>query len=307
MANNFRGLLFVLLFLCLANVLFSQEANDTGSKHRISWTRDDYALRYEVVIEKEENKRHSLVLREFTEEPFIFISLPPGNYRLRVIPYDFRDIPGRGTGWKNFKVLAITTPDSGSDSEVKSQLVMEDPSPSISVQEEVKAPQQEEDKTPVENIAEDPTRDTDLTKPGQHKDIFVGLFAEALGYSRYNIAAGGGIVFGFNMNGIGFGIHYTYVRDEENFNFLEGLYIFRLYLSQKKDNTGLFLQAEGGVVWFWYDDDISNIINCMSFVGGLSAGWRFMMNKQWYIEPFIRGGYPYIFGAGFSTGFKFDF
>jgi len=299
MANNLRGLLFVSLFLCLANVLFSQEA-DIGTKHRISWTKDEYALRYEVSIEKEENRRHTLVLREFTEEPFIYISLPPGNYRLRVIPYDFRDVPAQGTKWKNFKVLAITTPNTEAGAEPQSQLVMEESSP-LPEQEEVKAPQQANDKTPTEKT----TEDMDLTKSKKQKDIFVALFAESMGYSRYNITAGGGIVFGGSFDGKGLGLRLLYVKDVENFIFLETVAQIRLYLSSEKDNTGFFLQAEGGIVLFSYEK--FEITGYSSFVGGVSAGWRFMMNNQWYIEPFIRAGYPYIFGAGFSTGFKFDF
>jgi len=305
MVNNFRGLLFTLLFFCLANFLFGQEEN-TGIKHRISWTRDDYALRYEVLIEKEEDNEYSPALREFTEEPFIFVSLPPGNYRLRVIPYDFRDIPGEGTRWKNFKVLAITTPDS--ESEPESRLVMEEPSPPPPEPEEVKAPQQAENETPKEKITENTTEslteDADLTKPEKQKDLFVALLVESMGYSRYNIAGGGGILFGGSLDGKGIGLKLLYVQDPENFIFLETLAHIRLYLSHEKDNTGIFLQAEGGIVLFSYEK--FEITGYYSFVGGLSAGWRFMMNNQWYIEPFIRAGYPYIFGAGFSTGFKFD-
>jgi hypothetical protein len=299
MAINFRGLLFVSLFLCFANFLFSQEGDGIGSKHRISWTKDEYALRYEVLIEKEEHNKYSRVLREFSEEPFIFVSLPPGNYRLRVIPYDFRDIPGRGSNWKNFKVLAVTTPDSESGAEPQSQLVMEEPSP-LPEQEEVKAPQQADNKTPKEKT----TEDADSPKPEKQKDLFVALFAESMGYSRYNITAGCGIVFGGSLDGKGIGLRLLYVQDAENFIFFETIAHIRLYLSPEKDNTGIFLQAEGGIVLFSYEK--FEITGYSSFVGGISAGWRFMMNNQWYIEPFIRGGYPYIFGAGFSTGFRFN-
>ncbi|GBU29537.1 hypothetical protein R84B8_03109 [Treponema sp. R8-4-B8] len=300
MVINFRSLFFVLLFLCFINVLFCQE-DDAGNKHRIAWTKDDYALRYEVLIEKEENNKYSNFLREFTEEPFIYISLPPGNYRLRVIPYDFRDVPGKGTGWKNFKVLAVTTPDS--ESEPESQLVMEDPSPSFPEQEEVQTPQQAENKTPKENVTEKITEDADLTKPEKQKDLFVALFAEGVGYSRKNGALGGGIVFGGSLDGKGIGLRLLYAQDAENFIFLEALAHVRFYLSPKKDNTGIFLQAEGGIVFFSYEK--FQFTGYLSPVGGISAGWRFMMNKNWYIEPFVRVGYPYIFGAGFSTGFRF--
>jgi len=293
MAINSRNFAFILLFLCLVNVSFSQE-NDTGSRHRITWTRDDYALRYEVLIEKEENNKYSRVLREFTEDPFLLISLPPGNYRLRVIPYDFRDIPGKGTGWKNFKVLAVTTQDSKSEPE--SRLVMEDALPS--------SPKQEENKTPIENITEDLTDNTDLAKPEKRKDLFVALLAEGLGYSRYNIAFGGGIVFGGSLDGVGIGLRLFYAQDSENFMFLETLAHIRFYFSREKDNKGFFMQLEGGVVFIAYETFESQVVT--SPVLGLGAGWRFMMNKQWYIEPIIHLGYPYIFGMGFSTGFKFD-
>jgi len=294
MAINLRGLLFVSLFLCL-NVLFSQEA-DIGSKHRIAWTKDEYALRYEVSIEREENKKHTLILREFTEEPFIYISLPPGNYRLRVIPYDFRDVPVQGTKWKNFKVLAVTTPNTESSSEPQSQLVMEE-QPSF---------EQEQVKTPKDNTTENQAENADSPKPEKQKDLFAGLFAEGMGYSRYNITGGGGILLGGSLDGKGIGLRLLFVQDAENFIFFEALAHFRMYLSREKiENAGLFLQAEGGIVFFSYEK--FEITEYSSFVAGLSAGWRFMMNDWWYIEPFIRGGYPYIFGAGFSTGFRFNF
>jgi len=300
MIVNIRSLFFVSLFLCLANVLIGQE-DDSSFKHRIAWTKDDYALRYEVLIEREENETYNAVLRQFTEEPFIFISLQPGNYRLRVIPYDFRYRPGEGSAWKNFKVLAITKPDQDSKSEPESQLVMEDTFTSLPEREEVKITQQEGDKAPTENPIED--KDKNLTKPEKQKDLFIALFGEGSAYSRYNIALGGGIAFGGSLDGKGIGLHLLYALDAENFIFLEALAHVRLYLSRVKDNTGIFLQAEGGIVLFSYEK--FGFTGYYSPVGGLCAGWRFMMNKYWYIEPFIRGGYPYIFGAGFSSGFRF--
>jgi len=260
MSNNFRSLLFTLLFICLANFLFSQEEG-VGIKNRITWTRDNYAIHYEVLIEKEEDNNYSLVLREFTEEPFIIISLPPGDYRIRVIPYDYRNIPSEGTKWKNFKVIAVTTP------------------------------------------TEDQTADADSTKPEKQEDSYIALLAGGMGYSRYNIAIGSGITFGKSLNGKGIGFSLLYINDSENFIFLEMLAHYRLY-QKKENNTGMFMQVESGMVFFSYEK-FKNANN-NSFVGALSMGWRFMLDNQWYIEPFIRTGYPFIFGAGFSTGFKVD-
>jgi len=311
--NNFRCLLFVSLFLCLANVLFSQEEG-TGGKHRISWTKDDYALRYEVVIQREENKKYSPALQEFTEDAFIIVSLPPGNYRLRVIPYDFRDVPGRGTGWKNFKVLAVTTP-SGSGAEPESRLVMEDPS-SVSVQDDVNTPQQAEDKTPEENK----TENASSSKIANQEDKYIGPFAELVGYSRYSIATGGGIIFGKNFNGMGIGLRLLYAQDPEEFGFLEALAHLRFYLSSERwDNAGIFLQFEGGAVLFFFGGadyyysggekhhyDLPDTNLSYSFAGGLCVGWRLMVTSWWYVEPYIRVGYPYIIGAGLTTGIRYD-
>ncbi|MCL2181368.1 MAG: hypothetical protein FWB83_09600 [Treponema sp.] len=79
---------------------------------RLTWTGDDYALRYEVIIEKEEllnqtgRGRYSRYFQGFTEDIFIEVSLPPGNYRFQVIPYDFFNSPVPGAQWVNFEVLS---------------------------------------------------------------------------------------------------------------------------------------------------------------------------------------------------------
>jgi hypothetical protein len=158
----------------------------------------------------------------------------------------------------------------------------------------------------------------DLTTPENRRGPFYGLFAEGLGYTRYNTAFGGGITFGRSFNGKGMGISLLHARDAEKFIFLEALAHFRFYLSRAKNNTGLFLQAEGGIVFFGHEkfqiinylipeDDPSEEWRLpLALVGGLSAGWRFPLGTRGYIEPAIRGGYPYIFGVSLSTGLRFD-
>jgi len=63
--------------------------------HRLEWTADRYARYYEVEIETEIKKQgnYKTFVRALTSTPFINVSLPPGNYRGRVIPYDFLDHP----------------------------------------------------------------------------------------------------------------------------------------------------------------------------------------------------------------------
>jgi hypothetical protein len=68
------------------------------------WVGDDYTLKYEVVIEKNEDNVYKAFLREFTEKPNLQISLPLGKYRYRIIPYDYLEHPGKASDWVNIEI-----------------------------------------------------------------------------------------------------------------------------------------------------------------------------------------------------------
>jgi hypothetical protein len=113
----------VLLFsLLIANCSFELHAQDGGNRsvQRLSWTGDEHTRRYEIVIEKEEAGEYRELLREFTTELFIDVSLSPGKYRCLVITYDFLNQRGGGSQWMYMEVLAhpdsnyIFLSDSGS-------------------------------------------------------------------------------------------------------------------------------------------------------------------------------------------------
>jgi hypothetical protein len=76
---------------------------------RPAWAGDGYAMRHEVIIEKEEEGKYNRVLREFTEAFYIEVSLSPGKYRYQVIPHDFFDRPIPVTEWMDFEVLRGVT------------------------------------------------------------------------------------------------------------------------------------------------------------------------------------------------------
>jgi hypothetical protein len=85
--------------------------SDFRISQRLTWTGGEHTSRYEVVIEKEENNRFRPVLRESTDADFIVVSLAPGKYRYRIIPYDFFDLPGESSGWVNIEVREVLSPE----------------------------------------------------------------------------------------------------------------------------------------------------------------------------------------------------
>jgi hypothetical protein len=104
-----RACLTLLFSLC--SFLFAQDG-ETRFIQRLTWTEDEYARRYEVIIEKEEEGEYRALFQEFTTEFFIQVSLLPGKYRCRVITHDFLNRPGPVPEWKYIEVLAVLDPEA---------------------------------------------------------------------------------------------------------------------------------------------------------------------------------------------------
>ena len=113
-----RFLLAAFVFLGLCAAVFPQNAGyfvgtETGEPRffqRLAWRGGGYALRYEVVIERDVNGTYRGHAREFTTALYIDVSLPPGKYRFRVIPYDVLNRPGEASEWKYIEVLPALKP-----------------------------------------------------------------------------------------------------------------------------------------------------------------------------------------------------
>jgi hypothetical protein len=73
---------------------------------RLAWVGDEYVFRYEVVIERDEGQGYYRYRKESAETPELRVSLPLGNYRYQVIPYDFLDQPGEASDWITLDVYA---------------------------------------------------------------------------------------------------------------------------------------------------------------------------------------------------------
>jgi hypothetical protein len=118
---SFVRKLVVFCYLFIANcsfVLYAQNSGyfydsisgETRFIQRLSWSEDEYARRYEVIIEKEEVGEYQGLFQEFTSELFIQLSLLPGKYRCRVITHDFLNRPGEASEWVYIEVLAVIDP-----------------------------------------------------------------------------------------------------------------------------------------------------------------------------------------------------
>ena len=117
--NNKKYLLLALILFVFTSFLQAQEAGyfieekDDEVKYiqRFVWKGGENALHYEVIFEREINGKYSRYLREITKTQFIEVSLPPGNYRFRVIPYDILGRPTEGSKWANVTVLPVPKPE----------------------------------------------------------------------------------------------------------------------------------------------------------------------------------------------------
>ncbi|MDR2193038.1 MAG: hypothetical protein LBP19_00985 [Treponema sp.] len=66
---------------------------------------------------------------------------------------------------------------------------------------------------------------------------------------------------------------------------------------------GFFVQGDIGVstIIGFFDRDVTPL-----FLGGLTIGFRFpFQNGDYFMEPFIKSGYPFLFGAGMRFGCRF--
>jgi len=136
------------------------------------------------------------------------------------------------------------------------------------------------------------------------KVLFIGFRPEVNAHTREVVAAGGGFLFGFDLNQyFATGLRIGFFHNMDTVATLEPQAFFRYYIPWKQwppDLGGFFVQAEAGyVAYFEYGETFH------AFSGGLSAGWRSVITKNWVMEPAVRFGYPYIWGVGITAGYRF--
>ena len=137
------------------------------------------------------------------------------------------------------------------------------------------------------------------------EDLSIAVNGEALLYGSDSIAFGGGIMMGYGTGSmLGTKLAY-YLNTEEDLAILELSFIFRFYLLGAGMYKGPFVQLMTGPSLINRSGSLEIPPNTGAISVGLCLGWRFLFNDRWFIEPAIRGGYPYIAGAGLSAGVRF--
>ena len=123
-------------------------------------------------------------------------------------------------------------------------------------------------------------------------------------YSVSGAAYGGSFALGYGK-GASIGLKMSWFFWEEGIDTLELNFILRFYFQGGNAYSGPFLQFMGGPSFFNQRGDFSISSDLGMISAGLCFGWRFLFLDRWFVEPYIRGGYPYIAGAGIAAGVRF--
>ena len=136
--------------------------------------------------------------------------------------------------------------------------------------------------------------------------FFAAPVVEAVMYGRtppsigYGFALGTEDIVSLGLKGI-----YVIPTDQYDLTTLEMTIFLRIYLFPASTVSGLFAQLTYGFAVFSWENKIELPADGGSFSIGITAGWRFSLGSRFFIEPYIRGGYPYYGGLGLSAGVRF--
>jgi len=137
------------------------------------------------------------------------------------------------------------------------------------------------------------------------EDFWISLNGEGAMYGVEGLAFGGGLSLGYG-SGTSFGLKAVWYFGTDKVNTLELNIILRFYLQGAQAYSGPFLQFMGGpTLYSLYEEGLSIPSKFGMISAGLCFGWRFIFVDRWFVEPSVRGGYPYLFGAGVSAGVRF--
>ena len=135
------------------------------------------------------------------------------------------------------------------------------------------------------------------------EDLWICPVAEIAMYSISSAAYGGGVMLGYG-NRAAVGLKAAWFADGSNeVKTMELSFLFRWYFL--RPSSGLYLQFNGGPVFFAQKESLA-IPSALGVISaGISLGWRIPIGRYWFAEGAVRAGYPYIAGGGLSFGFHY--
>lgn len=184
-----------------------------------------------------------------------------------------------------------------------------------------KAKENEVSAKPPESKTEDSPLNTEPEKPSigisladRDKKTFnwsLGLLAEANMNSPEACAMGTGLYTLFmlplklKIGHLSLGAKALYSNDFKKHHIFDAALLFRWnfydFSKIKERDSGFFIQLEGGAVFGLKESEPSKLF--MYALGEAAFGYRFTINN-FFIEPYLRGGYPVIWAIGISGGFR---
>ena len=184
-----------------------------------------------------------------------------------------------------------------------------------------KAKENEVSAKPPEPKTGDSPLNTEPEKPSigisladRDKKIFnwsLGLLAEANMNSPEACAMGTGLYTLFmlplklKIGHLSLGAKALYSYDFKKHHIFDAAFLFRWnfydFSKIKERDSGFFIQLEGGAVFGLKEREPSKLF--MYALGEAAFGYRFTINN-FFIEPYLRGGYPVIWAIGISGGFR---
>ena len=134
------------------------------------------------------------------------------------------------------------------------------------------------------------------------EEICIAASAETGLYSFNSLAYGGGLALAYGTR-TSIGLKASYFYDiPSNIGSFDIDILLRFNLLNRA--SGPFLQFMGGPVIMIVNSVLSIPGNWGTVSIGLAGGWRFAIGRAFFTEVFVRGGYPYIFGAGLAAGIR---
>jgi hypothetical protein len=134
----------------------------------------------------------------------------------------------------------------------------------------------------------------------QEKKMSAGMGTEWNMASRHDFAAGTVLNFLYNLPGsTSLGLSFTGSMNFNKIYVLEPAFLVRHYFLQD-NHSGFFVQFDAGAFIAFEEKGITPMIK-----SGLGGGYRLILKKLFYIEPYGRLGYPFAFGLGAMAGICF--